>query len=671
MCAYLCSNFVNYLRRKHLVSLKNKEVHCQMKCKKLIILFTMVLVSLALVTGGNIGLVHANYIVDVTDYGAKDFVAPVTCQLNGTNTIVATNGIGNLSVGDYVRITNGTQSSDPGTDLYAKINAINGNQITLDKTCGSSITTDVYIDSTQAFKDAFNYANSNSYLVFIPEGNYFVVSDVKIQTDVTCSGWIYTSNKGTTPLFRITHKYSETIITPPFEDSLKAGTDYLPELAQYAGCDIVFDSGNPFMYRNNGGIQEICYKEETNRILSGGHLLAGLAESYDDHYPLQLVLFNTEDPITVDGLNIKCIDNTITSNGKAIVMVSRSDVTLDDLVLINDNLSTENGQRCGVNISYAVNVTLNNPIIQGFNLNGLGYGVSAIKTLNTTLNNARISDTRHAVTGNGDNHTTINGGTFGGYGGTIDSHWGHNFSINDATIYGEEFQGAGGKPITYAGNNLSIDGCDITTEYRILVSRRSDTPFIGGDLTIEDTTITYTGDSQNNDFTIYRANQTDFDHKCDLYNPNLIMENVTLYLDDEINKVNLYDIDHDIDTTYEIQVLPELIQVYGLSITGIGDTALNSTAFQMMPATNKYYLCNPAGDPEAHLENISVNKSTGSGSIDGNIIYSYLPENNQDPNVEFNMHISNCGKLSFDVIPEILGDIFIENCEISTFCLEH
>jgi len=638
-----------------------------MKCKKLVILFAAVLVALALVTGVNPGLVHAQSTVDVTDYGAKDFGTPVRCQLNRTKTIVATSGIGNLSVGDYVRVANGTQSGDPGVDLYARISSINGNQITLNKTCGTSIITDVYIDSTQAFKNAFTYANSNNYPVYIPEGNYFVDSDVRIQTDVTCEGCIYTSNKGTTPLFRITRKNIETIISPPFDESVEAGTDYIPELAPYSGYDIVFDSRCPYMYRNNGGIQEICYKEETNRILSGGYLYAGLAETYYNTYPLDLVLFPIEDPITIDGLNIRCIDNTVTSSGKSIVMISRSDITLDNLVLINDNLSFENGQRCGVNISYAVNVTLNNPIIQGFNLNGLGYGVSIIKTLNTTLNNAQISDTRHAVTGNGDSYTTINGGSFGGYGGTIDSHWGHNFLLLNAVINCEEYQGVGGKPITYAGDNLCIEGCDITTDYRILVTRRTDTPFFGGDLLIADTTITYTGDSQNSDFTIYRANQFEFDHNCDLFNPNLILDDVTIYLDEDISRVKIYDIDHDVDASYQTQVLPELIQAVGVSITGIGETELNGTTFQMIPATNDYYLCSPIGSTEIYFKDISVNN--GAGAVDGTIIYSF--EGSEEPDTYYDLCVINCGKLNFDIIPEILGEIYIENCNISSFYLEH
>jgi hypothetical protein len=349
-----------------------------------------------------------------------------------------------------------------------------------------------------------------------------------------------------------------------------------------------------------------------------------------------------------------CIDNAITNGGKAIVKVERSDVTFNGLAVDNENLSKVYGQRTGINIGYTVNVTLNNSTIRGFMLDGLGYGVSAIKTLYTTLNDVVISNTRHAVTGNGDNCTTIDGGSYKGYGGTIDSHWGYNYVVENATVEAEE----GGRVFAFAGDDLTIRNCNVITDYRILVYRRSDTPSIKGEVAIINTTVTYTGDEANNDFTFYRINQTEFNHEATLYNPNLIIENVELVLDDDIGVVNIYDIDHDVAEEYTMQRLPDFIAVDGLHITGVNDTELENTYFNMMPATSMYY----AGSPEVYLEDIIVN--TGS-SYDGQILCSFDPDNTEVPDTLYNIHVRDCGTLHIiPAMPSILGESRIYTIEL-------
>ena len=632
-----------------------------MKRKRIFQTVITVLISAILVTETNIGFVYANNIVYVTDHGAKSFVEPVVCQLNGTSTIVATDGISNLSVGDVVRIANGAEDGDPGVDLIANIIVIDGNEIILDKVCGSEIITDVYIDSSQAFKDAFNYANSNNYDVVIPEGNYYVDSGVYIQTNVTCAGKIYTSNKGNAPLFKIEHKEGPLILPgTTISENLEAGTTDIPELAQYVNCDVIFDSNERIMWRNNNP-GEFYVKEEINRIKSDGSLMVGLAESYNE--PLrQIVLFQVESPITVEGLNILCIDDTITNYGKSIVVVERSDVTFNRLILDNENLSMEKGQNTGINVSYAVNVTLNNSMVRGFKLNGLGYGVIAWRTLYLTLNNTEVCETRHAVTGNGDNYTTINGGSYEGYGGSIDSHWGHKYTVSNATITSIN----GGVAFAYDGEGFTIDNCNITTDYPTLVYRRMDCPTIKGNVDIKNSTVTYKGTDSY--FTFYSAKLTDFNHGAEIYNPNLIVDNVDLVLENSTPIVDIYNINHDANYEYTMQKLPETIRVKDLYITGMNDSKLRSTYFRMIAATNMYF----TGNPEVYLENIIINRDTSPGSLnfDGEISYYLDPDNTVIPDTHYKIDVKNCGILSAYIIPTILGDMLIEDCDIIEYIYE-
>lgn len=45
-------------------------------------------------------------------------------------------------------------------------------------------------------------------------------------------------------------------------------------------------------------------------------------------------------------------------------------------------------------------------------------------------------------------------------------------------------------------------------------------------------------------------------------------------------------------------------------------------------------------------------------------MYYIDPENTELANTHFNMEIKNCGTLSFELVPTILGDMNIENCKI-------
>ena len=748
-----------------------------MKCKSLLsimttllslILFTVVCYAIPLDNESNVsnsyGIASENSnAVNVTDYGAKDFVEPIECQLNGTNVIAVANGIGNLSVGDNIKIINGvgirgthkvkltltglpskpikvffsmyysssgtydldpanhtlkdimdmlvsdsrlnqywtitriddvtieaeskaendlTQKTatqlygiaakqpdetydgtwsmeilrvgSPGVDLTAKITTIEENNIILDKKCGSTTTTKAYLDSTQAFKDAFNFANSNNYDVVIPDGNYYIDSDIYIQTNVRSTGKLYTSNKGTNSLFIISRKESPVKINgSSIAGSLEAGTRNIPELEQYADYDVIFDSQERIMWRNNG-VGQFYSKREANRINSDGSLLVDLAESYNDKSLLTMNLYKTESPIRLEGLDILCIDNTITARGKNIIQVKRSDVTFDSLILDNENLSTKEGQNTGIGISDVVNIVINDSKIRGFMLDGYGYPVLVSRTLYVMLNNTAISEARHAVAGNADNYTIINGGSYEGYSGTLDSHWGHNYTVNNATVKGS---------IVYDGENFTINNCNITTESPTLIGRRMDCPTIKGNVEIKDTTVTYTGTS---DFNFYRAELTDFRHDAEIYNPNLIIENVKLVLENDIPAVDIYAINHHLNAVYIMQKLPETIRVKDLYITGKDDAKLDNTHYRMMAATNMYY----TGNPNIYLENIKINRNIqldGSMNYDGEIAYSFLPNNTSIPDTHYNVEMKDCGTLSVNIVPTILGDMIIDNCIIVNY----
>lgn len=584
-------------------------------------------------------------IVYVTDYGAKDFGAPVECQLDGTNIIVAKSEISNLSVGDNIRIINGMEAGKLSKDLTAKIIAINGENIKIDKECGNSIFAKVYIDSTEAFKTACRCANAKNYDLVIPEGNFYVDCDINIKTNVKCNGKIYTSNKGNIPLFIISRKEEPIKISgSSIAGNLYAGTKCIPELKQYVHHDVIFNSQEIIMWRNNNP-GEFYTKNEINRINSDGFLMVEMIESYNDKSMLTLSLYKKERPICLEGLNIMCIENTITDGGKSIIAVRRSDVIFRQLVLNNENLDKKSSQRSGVNIMNAVNVTLDNCKISGFMLDGLGYGVTGINTLNLTLNNTEIRKTRHAVANRHDNYTTINGGSYEGYGGTLDSHWGHNYTVNNAEINGY-------RAFSYDGSNLTIYNCRIVTDYHVLVNRRMDCPTIKGDVVVKNSVVNYTG---NKDFVFYHTRLTDFAHDAEeICNPNLIIENVELVLKNEIPIVYIYAVDWDINAEYIDQKLPKTIKVSGLKIAGENDSKLENTRFRIIASvTNKYY----SGNPEVYLEKITFNRNNildNNIGYDGEIIYNIHTENGatEIPNTYFNVKVKDCGTLFIKTISE-------------------
>ncbi|HOJ10302.1 MAG TPA: hypothetical protein PK733_06875, partial [Clostridiales bacterium] len=594
-------------------------------------------------------------IVNVKDFGAKDFIEPVECKLDETDTVVAVNGIGNLSVGDNVRIANGVKTGIPGVDLRAEIIAIEGNKITLDRNSYSSITTKLYIDSTDAFKKAFDYANSNDVDVVIPEGNYYVDSQVNrqvfIQTNVKCEGKIYTTNKGRIPLFIISRKEEPIEIRgSSIAGSLEAGTKKIPELGQYAGYDVMFQSSEILMLRNNG-VGAFYSKNEANRIKSDGSLAVEMVESYNNKNLLLISLYKQEKELKIDGLNVLCLEKTATDLGKTIIEVNRSNVTFDNLILDNENLEKEIGQYLGVLINESVNVTLNNSKIRGFMRQGLGYPVRPQVTLYVTLNNTDISYARHAISGMYDNYTTINGGSYEAYAGVIDRHWGHNLTVNDAIIKGE------GAAFCCDGGNLTVNNCDITTGYYRLMTRR-DCPSFKGNLEIKNTKVIYTGTSN---FKLYYSPAITFDHDADLYNPNLIIENLKLELVNYLPVVDIYHIENPVNINYTPQKLPETIWVKDLYITGKDDIKLKNTYFRMLSSTSKYY---SEGTPDIYLENIKINSESSIYNYDGLIAYHIYPDNTEITDTHFNLEVKNCGTLSFEIVPAILGDILVENCKI-------
>jgi len=595
--------------------------------------------------------------VSVAEYGAKDFVEPIECKLDETDVVIATNGIGNLCVGDNVRITCGVKTGDPGVDLLAKVTAIDGKKITLDRKSYSSITTKLYIDSTEAFKKAFDYANSDDIDVLIPEGNYYVDSQVNkkvvIQTNVKCEGKIYTTNKGTVPLFTISRKEEPIFINgSSIAGSLEAGTKRIPEIEKYVDYDVIFKSKEILMPRNNN-IGEYYTKNEANRINSDGSLMVEMAESYNNKNLLQMSLHKKERALKLENLNVLCIDKALTNLGKHIIEVGRSDVTFENLLLDNENLQKENGQHTGVLICEAVNVTINNSKIRGFMRQGLGYPVRPEVALYVTLNNTDISYARHAVSGMCDNYTTINGGSFEAYGGVIDTHWGHNLTVNNAKISSDS------TPFCVDGGKLTINNCDITTGHYMMINRRMDTPSLT-DVEIKDTKVKYTGTAN---FSLVHGQATQYDHNdASLYNPNLTVENVRIEIINPIPLVDIYYVYTPMDKKYTMQKLYERIRVKDLYITGKDDAKLKNTYFRMMPSTSKYYW---EGNPDIYLENIKVNRDANSvNNYDGLIAYYLHPDNTEVKNTHFNMEVRNCGTLSFEIVPAILGDMLIENCKI-------
>ncbi len=594
--------------------------------------------------------------VNVKDHGAKDFVEPIKCQLDGTNTIVAKSNLGSLSAGDYVIIINGAKPGRQGEHLAARVKAIDGANIILDRKCGSTILTKVYIDSTRAFSKAFSYANATNFDIIIPEGSYYVDGNITIETNVTCKGKLYTTNKGDSPLFIIARRGNPIKIKGnDIAGNLQAGVLHIPELEQYVLYDVILKSQELLMWRNNNP-GEFYTKNETNRINIDGSLQTELLENYYDKSLLTLSLYKQEDPIKVEGLNIVCIDDAITGSGKSIVAIKRSDVTVKGLILKNENLRRTDGQRSGVNIAEAVNVVLDDCEISGFMLDGLGYGVTVINTLKATLNNTKISNTRHAVTGRHDNHTTINGGIYEGYLGTFDSHWGHNYTVNGCVMLGI-------RAIQYDGMNFTVNNCDITTEFPYLIYRRMDCPSIGGDVTVKNSKITYTGDS---DFVFYLSRLTDFKHEAEeIANPNLIVEDVELILENDIPVVDIYTLSSNLGSDYEKQTLPDVIQIKNLYITGKENKGLRNTCFKMKASASMHY----SGNPDILLDNIKINRDMeedDSIGYDGEIVYYMDPEHAETevPDTHYNMKIKDCGKLSVSIVPAILSDMLIENCTV-------
>lgn len=324
-------------------------------------------------------------------------------------------------------------------------------------------------DCTAAVQRAADAAAVEGTTIYLPPGVLRLAKPVYVATPIRCDG-VVAIDAASSGAVNIVRSDSPVVLPAERLTGLTRGSTEIGGLGGRTG-DLWLNSQDILINRNNGTPGQSYNKSELSRAATTyGTLTQPLALSYSPDEELTAILYPMEPLLTVDGLTI-LVDGSTGTHPNGVLGIFRSDVAINDPTVTN---KSDLDLTHAVVIRQCSNIEVNRPRIQGFRLEGSGYGIARYNTAEVRINDAHITDCRHAVSGLWNKVTRINGGTFNG---GLDDHWCWGFHLNDV----KSTVAPGQSHVQIAGADVYVNGGTFIGG-RNLIGIRADTPELTGTL---------------------------------------------------------------------------------------------------------------------------------------------------------------------------------------------
>lgn len=342
-------------------------------------------------------------------------------------------------------------------------------------------------DQTSVITAFFQRVKNAKARWHVPRGDYVLngAAPIEIQSSGICDGRFLIPKANQTCRFDIVRDEPGTSVNPNAWSLISRGMSDVGA-TNAVGKNLFLLSTEVLIERIGSGGAAYRKQEFIRCPLPGGSFSTPAVCTYNSFANLTVTAYTPSHPITVTGLNVLLTGAAggVEAN-RGYITVSRDHVTLNQPVIINADPAQP--KPVAIEVSYCADVTINSPHISGFNYAGLGYGILNGTTIGLTVNDADIQDCRHAYTGAFTADVTLNGGS---YSRIIDDHWTNRFVANDVRVYTYP----GSSAFEFAGYDVTLNR-PVASGGRSLFGIRTDTPFMGGRVIINEPKIFTRGES--------------------------------------------------------------------------------------------------------------------------------------------------------------------------------
>lgn len=326
-------------------------------------------------------------------------------------------------------------------------------------------------DDTAAVQAAANAARDAGVTLYIPPGVFRLTARVDVYGDIRSDGrFVVAANSAGS--IRLARNSTPTILVPSTLTGLTAGSAQIGGLGGQRGT-LVLTSTERLINRDSAANPFYTKTDVVAVTDSLGTVFPALESTYDlaqltaTFHPVDLPTIASKITVTVDGTVEGAADNVLS--------VYRSNVTLDEPVVIN---STALNATSAIRLQDTAYTTIVRPTITGFYRDGAGYGIAAYNSAVVNIDHGSITRCRHALSGRHSKKITVTGGD---YEGGIDNHWNLDMVLDGVTSIAR----SGGTHVAIAGRDLVIRNSRFFGG-RNVVGIRLDTPELGGELTVKD-----------------------------------------------------------------------------------------------------------------------------------------------------------------------------------------
>ncbi|WP_123902314.1 hypothetical protein [Chryseobacterium arthrosphaerae] len=329
-------------------------------------------------------------------------------------------------------------------------------------------------DDTQFISSYFNYVNVNNLFWTIPGKCKVVVKKpFKITTSGRCEGKFILTNENSDVSITIARSHTGELVDISTWDTDKMIRGSLDVGFTNEGvANLYFDSSEILIDRDGTSSESNYKKREFIRSIDG-KLSTPLVCSYnqdpDNPAVLNVKKFTLEEHISIDHLHIEVAENL---NTDAYLLISRDNVTLNNPRILNKT-NNYNAGAVALEVNTCADVIINNPFIQGFKKDGVGYGIANYYSIGLVINDGNVTQCRHGYTGRNSVDVTINRGVWEE---GIDDHWTDRFTANNTIVKTDKGLAA----FQFAGNDITLNSPVVNGSAAIFMGIRLDTPSLGG-----------------------------------------------------------------------------------------------------------------------------------------------------------------------------------------------
>lgn len=346
-------------------------------------------------------------------------------------------------------------------------------------------------DDTSFVLSYFNYANQNNLFWVIPGGFKVVVKNpFEIKTSGRCDGKFILTKESSDVTITVARKNEgeELDISSWNEDKMTRGS--LDVNFTNSGLANLHFKSTEILIERDGVSGDPYLKKEFIRS-NDGKLTTPLVCTYNNKENLTVTKYIVEEAVIIDNLNI---ETAVNLNVDCYLLITRDNVTLNNPKIIN---AINNVGAVAMEIEKCADIIINSPFIEGFNKDGVGYGIANYESIGVVVNDGNVIQCRHGYTGRNSVDVNINRGVWEE---GIDDHWTDRFTVNETIVKTGKALAA----FQFAGNDVTLNSPIVNGSARMFFGIRLDTPSLGGIVNINNPVFTaYNVDGKEKEKDIY------------------------------------------------------------------------------------------------------------------------------------------------------------------------